>query len=114
MQEYPCRTFLCQNSLCIPLKSHIAKSWETVPAQPVDATPSNRLIRQYFPSRIDLYGSTQSEPKQGSVLFESMLANEISLVDSYKKSSSKCCIDPLRPPDFTGVGKIVESATAPF
>jgi hypothetical protein len=41
-----------------------------VPAQPVDATPYNRLIWQYFPSRIDLYGSTQSEPKQGFVLFD--------------------------------------------
>ena len=71
------------------------KSRETMPAQPVDATPSNRLIRQYFPSRIDLYGSTQSEPKQGSVLFESTLAYEISLLDSYKKTSSKCCIDRL-------------------
>jgi hypothetical protein len=38
-----------------------------VPPQPVDATPSNRLILRYFPSRIDLYGSTQSEPKQGLV-----------------------------------------------
>jgi hypothetical protein len=42
-----------------------------------------------------MYGSTQSEPKQGSVLFESTLANEITLVDSYKKASSKCCIDRL-------------------
>ena len=57
-----------------------------MPAQPVDATLAKQLIRQYFPSRIYLYGSTQSEPKQGSVPFESTLANEISLVDSYKKT----------------------------
>jgi hypothetical protein len=36
-----------------------------VPAQPVDATPYNQLISQYVPSRINPYGSTQSEPKQG-------------------------------------------------
>jgi hypothetical protein len=27
-----------------------------VPAQPVDATPTNQLIRQYFPCRTDLFG----------------------------------------------------------
>src|SRR6202521_518632 len=75
-----------------------------MPAQPVDATPSNRLIGQYFPSRIDLYGSIQLKPKQGSVLFESTLANVISLVDSYKRTSSKCCIDPLRPPVLSECG----------
>ena len=53
-----------------------------LPVQTVDATPSNQLIRQYFPKRIVLYGKTQSEPKQGSVLFESTLANEIGFVDS--------------------------------
>jgi hypothetical protein len=54
----------------------------TLPVQTVDATPSNQLIRQYFPKRIVLCGKTQSEPKQGSVLFESTLANEIGFVDS--------------------------------
>jgi hypothetical protein len=53
-----------------------------VPVQTVDATPSNQLIRQYFPRTIVLCGKTQSEPKQGSVLFESTLANEIGFVDS--------------------------------
>ena len=37
----------------------------TLAAQPVDAIPFNRLIRQYFPKRTDLYDRTQSEPKQG-------------------------------------------------
>ena len=32
------------------------------------------------------------------VLFELTPANEISLLDSYKKTLSKCCNDPLRPP----------------
>jgi hypothetical protein len=36
-----------------------------VSAQPVDATPHNQLIRQYFPSRIVRFGRAQSEPKQG-------------------------------------------------
>jgi hypothetical protein len=38
-----------------------------LPAQPVDATPSNQLIRQYFPWRTDLFGCTRSKPSQGSV-----------------------------------------------
>src|SRR5580704_7547972 len=36
-----------------------------MPVQPVHATPYNLLILQYCPSRINQYGSTQSEPKQG-------------------------------------------------
>jgi hypothetical protein len=75
-----------------------------VPVQPVDATPSDRLIWQYFPSRIDLYGSRELEPKQGSVLFESKLANEITFVDSFKKTSNKCCIDRLSWRDLSGHG----------
>src|SRR5260370_16494432 len=39
----------------------------SVPAQPVDATPSKQLIRQYFPWRTDLFGCTRSNPSQGSV-----------------------------------------------
>jgi len=38
-----------------------------MPAQPVDATPSNQLIRQYFPWRTDLFGCARSKPGQGSV-----------------------------------------------
>ena len=54
----------------------IAKSRETVPAQPVDATLSNRLIQHYFLQGTGLYGCTQSEPKQGSVLFASTPLSE--------------------------------------
>jgi hypothetical protein len=71
--------------------------------QPVDATPSNRLIQRSFPKRTDPYGSTQSKPKQGFAMFELRPTNEISLVDSCKETLSKCCIDPLRPPDFSGL-----------
>ena len=38
-----------------------------MPAQPVDATPSNQLIRQCFRRRIDLLASIPSKPSQGSV-----------------------------------------------
>jgi hypothetical protein len=50
-----------------------------VPAQPVDATFSNSLIRQYFPERTDLPGFTQSEPSQGSVPFDSTLVSDFRL-----------------------------------
>jgi len=53
---------------------------------------------------MDLYGSPQLEPKQGSVLLESKLANEISFVDSFEKASSKCCIDRLSWHDLSGLG----------
>jgi hypothetical protein len=39
-------------------------------------------------------------------------ANEISLPDSYKRTLSKRCIDPLRPPDFLGLGCNQESLTS--
>ena len=38
------------------------------------------------------------------VLFELTQANEISILDSYKKTFSMCCNDLLRPPDFPGLG----------
>jgi hypothetical protein len=51
-----------------------------------------------FRSRIELYGSTPPEAKQSFVSIEATPANEISLVDSFKKTLGKCCIDPLRGP----------------
>jgi hypothetical protein len=38
-----------------------------VPAQPVDATPANRLIRKYFSQRTDLSELYSIKPKQDSV-----------------------------------------------
>jgi hypothetical protein len=68
---------------CVPCHADTVRDVRLVlPVQTVDATPSNQLIRQYFPKIIVLCGKTQSEPKQGSVLFESTLANEIGFVDS--------------------------------
>ena len=40
---------------------------KALPAQPVDATPSNQLIRHYFPWRTDLFGCTRSKPSQANV-----------------------------------------------
>jgi hypothetical protein len=37
-------------------------------------------------------------------LFELTPANEISLLDPYERTLGKCCVDPLRPPDFSGLG----------
>jgi hypothetical protein len=39
------------------------------------------------------------------VLFELTPTNEISLLDPYEWTLGKCCNDPLRPPDLSGVGR---------
>jgi len=44
-----------------------ADSWLAVPAQPVDATPSNRLIHRYFPWRTESVWLTRPKPSQGIV-----------------------------------------------
>jgi hypothetical protein len=74
-----------------------------VPAQPVDATLPNQLIRQYFPLRIDPYGGAQSEPKQGFVLLESIPANGISLVDSYEKGVGQVLHRPIETTGVIGI-----------
>jgi hypothetical protein len=40
------------------------------------------------------------------VLFELTPANEISFLDSYKKTLSKCCIDPSRPALLSETGPL--------
>jgi hypothetical protein len=67
---------------------HAPSPVKFLPAQPVDATPSNHLIRQYFLYGTDVLRGIQSKPKQGFVLFELPSANEIRLVDSQKKTLS--------------------------
>jgi hypothetical protein len=69
-----------------------------LPAQPVDATPSNALIRQCFPRRSDLFGCTRSKPSQGSVPADLTLASDLSFVFNASRVRPECCIDPLRPP----------------
>jgi len=45
-------------------------------------------------------------------LFELTPANEIAFLDSYKKTLSKCCIDPLRPPSLSECGFAVRCSCA--
>jgi hypothetical protein len=43
------------------------------------------LIRQYFPERTDRSGCTQPEPSQGSVPFDSALANDYRRLIEFNK-----------------------------
>src|SRR6266481_7255821 len=70
----------------------------TLPAQSVDATPSNQLIRQYFPWRTDLFGCTRSKPSQGGVPTDLTSRAILGLVFSARWVRAECCVDPLRPP----------------
>ena len=69
-----------------------------LPAQPVDATPSNQLIRQYFPWRTDLFGCTRSKPSQGSVPTDLTSRAILALVFSARWVRAECCVGPLRLP----------------
>src|SRR6266850_4888032 len=73
-----------------------------MPAQPVDATPSNALIRQCFPGRSDLFGCPRSKPSQGSVPADLTLASDLAFVFNASRVRLECCVDPLRPPDLPG------------
>src|SRR6266850_5894720 len=89
-----------------PDKSHYRRSgFGTIPlvrfplpAQPVDATPSNALIRQCFPGRSDLFGCPRSKPSQGSVPADLTLASDLAFVFNASRVRLECCVDPLRPP----------------
>jgi hypothetical protein len=52
--------------------------------------------------RIDPYGGTQSEPKQGFVLFESTPVDEISLVDYYLGDFEQVLHRPIETTPVTG------------
>ena len=69
----------------------------------VDATPSNALIRHCFPGRSDLFGCSRSKPSQGSVPFDSMLANNLAFKAPASRLRPWCCVDPLRPPRLPGL-----------
>ena len=62
-------------SLCEDFLVKQGNSWLVVPAQPVDATPSNRLIRQSFPLENRSVRFYSIRPSQGGVPIESTLAN---------------------------------------
>jgi len=70
----------------------------TLPAQAVDATPSNTLIRQGFPGRSNLFGCPRSKPSQGSVPADLTLASDLAFVFNASRVRLECCIDLLRPP----------------
>ena len=76
-----------------------------LPAQPVDATPSNALIRQCFPGRSDLFGCPRSKPIQGSVPADLTLASDLAFVFNASRVRLECCVDPLRPPRLSGLGR---------
>src|SRR6266850_4649970 len=69
-----------------------------LPAQPVDATPSNALIRQCFPGRSDLFGCPRSKPSQGSVPADLTLASDLAFVFNASQVRLECCVDPLDHP----------------
>jgi len=68
----------------------------------VDATPSNALIRQRFPSRSDLSGCPPLKPSQGSVSAELTLESDLAFVFNASRARLECCVDLLRPPDLPG------------
>ena len=78
-----------------------------LPAQPVDATPSNQLIRQYFPWRTDLFGCTRSKPRQGSVPADLTWRAILAFVFNARWVRAECCVDPLRPPDLSGLSVLI-------
>ena len=61
----------------LPLKAFFRFA---LPAQPVDATPSNALIRQSFSGRSDRFGCARSNPSQGSVPADLTLASDLAFV----------------------------------
>ena len=71
-----------------------------MPAQPVDATPSSLLTRQYLLHGTDLLGPSQLEPKQGFVLFTSMPLGEFSFVDARGMDFEQVLHRPLETTEF--------------
>jgi len=57
-----------------------------------------RLIRQCFPGRSDLFGSTGSKPSPGSVPADLTPASDLAFVFNASWVRPECCVDPLRPP----------------
>jgi hypothetical protein len=76
----------------------LTKSRFVVPAQPVDATPSNSLIQRSFADRTHLFDRTRSNPTQDSVPADLTLAGDFVFVFNASRVRPKCCVDPLNPP----------------
>jgi hypothetical protein len=69
-----------------------------LPAQTVDATPSNAQIRRSFLERRDLFDATPSNPSQGSVPAVPVLRSDSAFIFSGIRVRAECCTDPLKPP----------------
>jgi hypothetical protein len=63
-----CATLRQITSLFFRPRSERLRARLVLPAQPVDATPSNALLRQCSPGRTHLFDCTRSRPSLGSVL----------------------------------------------
>src|SRR6478735_7566984 len=85
------QSYLSSNSYWIPIYNRSSMGLQyvsmlsqadtvrlTVPAQPVDATPSNALIRQCLPGRTDLIDCTWYVRRSGAglALIDELLARE--------------------------------------
>src|SRR5229473_872301 len=101
--ETPVAAFTTPARKLTPLTSLLRLA---LPAQTVDATPSNQLIRQYFPWRTDLFGCTRSKPSQGSVPADLTLASKFGPCFQYRLASSQCCVHPLRPPGLPDMSRV--------
>src|SRR5229473_5739444 len=97
--ETPVAAFTTPARKLTPLTSLLRLA---LPAQTVDATPSNQLIRQYFPWRTDLFGCTRSKPSQGSVPADLTWRAILAFVFNARWVRAECCVDPLRSPDLSG------------
>jgi hypothetical protein len=95
-------------SKSVILKKDPAKSRETVPAQLVDATP---LLS--FGLTIGCSGgSFWALPEQDAFSLHLCSRTFLAFGIPGLGSSSKCCINPLRPPDFSGVSDTELELTA--
>ena len=93
-------------ALYVTAEQWSASARKTVPVQPVDATPSNALIRQCFLRRSDLFGRPRSKPSQGSVPADLTLASGLAFVFNARQVRLECCVDPLRPPAFSETASV--------
>src|SRR6266478_3584231 len=89
-----------------------ARFREAVPAQPVDATPSNQLIRQYF-SRAPISKAVLNQNLNRAVFsFNQRSRMNLAFETPADTSSAECCVDPLRPPRFSGLEDLPVSELA--
>src|SRR5258706_14070937 len=82
-----------------------ARFREAVPAQRVDATLSNQLIRQYF-SRAPISKAVLNQNLNRAVFsFNQRSRMNLAFETPADTSSAECCVDPLRQPDLPGSGQ---------